>query len=77
MRSNLSVVLAALLLFSCCFLPAQTQEKNYTNTINQLKASIEDQTGIFYHSAYERLAYLSDTYGPRLWGSDALESVIL
>ena len=29
------------------------------------------------YAAYERLAYISDTYGPRLWGSDSLEQVIL
>lgn len=53
------------------------EEKNYTSIVNQLQASIQNQTGLFYHSAYERLAYISDTYGPRLWGSEALESVIL
>ena len=38
--------------------------------------AIEDKNSNFYHSAYERLAYLSDTYGPRMWGSEALEQVI-
>lgn len=51
-------------------------EKDYTDLVKFLKTSIEDQKGIFYHSAYNRLAYISDTYGPRMWGSNALETVI-
>jgi carboxypeptidase Q len=51
-------------------------EKDYTDLVKSLKASIEDQKGIFYHSAYNRLAYISDTYGPRMWGSNTLETVI-
>ena len=31
-----------------------------------------DDKGPFYHGAYEKLAYISDTYGPRMWGSPAL-----
>ena len=45
--------------------------------VKLLKSNIENKTGIFYHSAYERLAYITDTYGPRMWGSQALEMVIL
>ena len=44
-------------------------EKNYTDFIQTIKKSIEDPISIFYHSAYERLAFISDTYGPRMWGS--------
>lgn len=51
-------------------------EKDYTELVHLLKSNIENQTGIFYHSAYERLAYISDTYGPRMWGSQVLEMVI-
>ena len=28
------------------------------------------------YSAYDRLAYITDTYGPRMWGSITLEQVI-
>lgn len=51
-------------------------EKDYTELVQFLKSNIENKTGIFYHSAYERLAYISDTYGPRMWGSQVLEMVI-
>lgn len=51
-------------------------EKDYTGFVEKIKESISDPKGIFYHSTYERLAYLSDTYGPRLWGSSTLERVI-
>ena len=47
-------------------------EKDYTDLVKHFKSSIENQTGPFYHSAYERLAYISDTYGPRMWGSQVL-----
>ena len=51
-------------------------EKDYTDFVKKIKDSIEDKSSIFHHSAYERLAYISDTYGPRMWGSKALEQVI-
>ena len=58
-------------------LTAVLAEKNYTDFVQHIKANIENQTGDFYHSAYKRLAFISDTYGPRLWGSQTLEIVIL
>lgn len=30
----------------------------------------------YKHSAWNRLAYLTDTYGPRMWGSAVLELAI-
>jgi hypothetical protein len=51
-------------------------EKDYTDVVKLLKNKIEDKNGIFRHSAYNRLAYISDTYGPRMWGSQVLETVI-
>jgi carboxypeptidase Q len=51
-------------------------EKDYTDFVKFLKTQIENKNGPFYHSAYNRLAYISDTYGPRMWGSQVLEMVI-
>jgi len=51
-------------------------EKDYTDVVKFLKSQIENKDGPFYHSAYNRLAYISDTYGPRMWGSQVLEMVI-
>ncbi|MCB0370965.1 MAG: hypothetical protein KDD45_16475 [Bdellovibrionales bacterium] len=51
-------------------------EKDYTDFVKSLKSNIENTTGNFYHSAYNRLAYISDTYGPRIWGGQVLEMVI-
>ena len=51
-------------------------EKDYTDFVNHLKTNIENTTGGFYHSAYNSLAYISDTYGPRMWGGQVLEMVI-
>jgi hypothetical protein len=57
-------------------LSAVQAEKDYTDLVTHLKENIENKTGIFYHSAYQRLAYISDTFGPRMWGSPVLEMVI-
>lgn len=63
-------------LLICLVIMLVSGEKDYTDLVKSLKASIEDKNGIFYHSAFNRLAYISDTYGPRMWGSNALETVI-
>ena len=57
-------------------LTAVHTEKDYTEFVKDLKANIEDKNGPYYHSVYNRLAYISDTYGPRMWGSQTLEMVI-
>lgn len=54
---------------------AMGQTPDYTEAVNKLKDAITQPN--FKHKAYERLAYISDTYGPRLWGSAALEKTIL
>jgi carboxypeptidase Q len=64
-------IVAVLLLTAVC------AEKDYTDFVKSLKTNIEDKTLDFYHSAYNRLAFISDTYGPRMWGSQTLEQVII
>ena len=49
-------------------------EKDYSDVVKTLKDKIGQAP--WKHSAYERLAYIVDTYGPRMWGSVALEQVI-
>ena len=49
-------------------------EKDYTPFVKDLQQKI--QQAPFKGSAYERLAYITDTYGPRMWGSVVLEEVI-
>lgn len=49
-------------------------EKDYTDFVKDLKNKIG--MAPWKHSAYDRLAYIVDTYGPRMWGSVALEQVI-
>lgn len=63
------ILVAALL--GCAF-----AEKNYTDFVLNLNDSIHNQKLPFYHSAWERLAYITDTYGTRMWGTDTLEQVI-
>lgn len=53
-----------------------TAEIDYTETVQKLQDAINNNAD-FHHKAYEHLAYISDTFGPRMWGSDALEKVIL
>ena len=59
-----------LLVLASCFLV----EKDYTEDINMLITAMK--TAKFKGKSYERLAYLSDTYGPRMWGSPTLEMAI-
>jgi hypothetical protein len=49
-------------------------EKDYTDLVKYLKQKITESP--FKGSAYNRLAYITDTYGPRMWGSVVLEQVI-
>jgi carboxypeptidase Q len=51
-------------------------EKNYTNVIQDLQAAINNSRLLYKHFAYDQLAYVVDTFGPRLWGSSNLEYVI-
>lgn len=55
-------------------LTAATVEKDYTDFVVDLSNKIKQAP--WKHSAYDRLAYLTDTYGPRMWGSMALEQAI-
>jgi len=64
------------LIVVCLVLATLNAEKDYTDVVKFLKSQIENKTGTFYHSAYDKLAYITDTYGPRMWGSQVLEMVI-
>ncbi len=64
------------ILVLCLIFSLISAEKDYTDLVKFLKAKIEDKSGPYYHAAYNRLAYISDTYGPRMWGSNTLETVI-
>ena len=65
-------LLLALVLLA--LLPHIHAEKDYTDVVKTLQASIGKAP--WKGSAYNRLAYIVDTYGPRMWGSVALEQVI-
>ena len=49
-------------------------ETDYTTFVADLQAKINSAP--YKHSAWDRLAYLTDTYGPRMWGSSVLEMAI-
>lgn len=49
-------------------------ETDYTPIVNDLKVKITQAP--WKHSSWDRLAYLTDTYGPRMWGSVVLEKAI-
>ena len=48
----------------------------HAEAIKLIKDSVEDPSSEFHGSSFNRLAYLVDTYGPRLWGSQSLELAI-
>ena len=66
-----NLLIIAALIFLSCFVSA---EKDYTAFVQYLAQKIQEPP--FKGSAYDRLAYITDTYGPRMWGSMALEQVI-
>ena len=49
-------------------------EKDYTDFVKFLAQKIKEPG--FKGSAYERLAYITDTFGTRMWGSASLEQAI-
>lgn len=66
--------LLATLVILALALPASSAEKNYTEFVNTIKDKIGQAP--WKGASYDRLAYIVDTYGPRMWGSVALEQVI-
>ncbi|EGR28606.1 plasma glutamate carboxypeptidase, putative [Ichthyophthirius multifiliis] len=66
-----------LITFSLSIIIREQLNLKYINDITKIKSTIEDQSSQYHHSAYNRLAYIVDTYGPRLWGSDVLEAAIM
>ena len=66
--------LLATLVILTLALPASSAEKNYTDFVNTIKDKIGQAP--WKGASYDRLAYIVDTYGPRMWGSVALEQVI-
>lgn len=37
------------------------------NQVSNFKKEVENVTSPFHNAAFNRLAYIVDTYGPRLW----------
>lgn len=70
MKALLITLLSVLIFTQAVF----SEEKDYTDFVKYLKEKI-NQTP-FKGSAYKRLAFITDTYGPRMWGSTVLEQVI-
>lgn len=62
----LTLCLMLLSLVSC--------ETDYAAVVADLGNKIKQNP--YKHSAWNRLAYLTDTYGPRMWGSAVLELAI-
>jgi len=65
---------ALCILLLAIFSTVLAAEKDYTNFVKDLQSKI--QQAPYKGSSYERLAYITDTYGTRMWGSTTLEQVI-
>ena len=50
-------------------------QKDYNEVVAAINAALNTDP-LLKHSAYNRVAYLVDTFGTRLWGSDSLELAI-
>lgn len=66
--------LIAILCFAALLTASFSAEKDYTDFVKNLQEKIKLPG--FKGASYERLAYITDTYGPRMWGSSTLEQVI-
>ena len=66
----------SILVLSLLIIATSAQAEDYTTIVQNLIDNMHNVSGLFHHAAYNRLALLSDTYGPRLWGSAALEKAI-
>ena len=64
----------AIIFFCLIIVLINSAQKDYTEFVNFLAQKIKEPN--FKGSAYERLAYITDTYGARMWGSTVLEQVI-
>lgn len=40
------------------------------DVVASIKQTVLDPESPHHHAAYKNLAYISDTYGPRMWGSE-------
>ena len=67
---NLFILVIVVIIFQLSL----SDEKNYTSFVLDLQQKIQQKP--WKYSAYDRLAYITDTYGPRMWGSITLEQVI-
>lgn len=60
------------LLSNSSFLP---DSPDYNDVVKIIDTALQTDSSL-HHAAYQRTAYLVDTYGPRLWASDSLELAI-
>lgn len=67
----LFIAFLSILIFSQVVINA---EKDYTDFVKTLQQKIKESP--FKGSSYNRLAYITDTFGPRMWGSTVLEQAI-
>lgn len=67
----MKIRIALIFLFLAIFVEEMScVEKNYTDFVKYLQLKITQAP--FKGGAYKKLAYLTDTYGPRMWGSQVL-----
>ena len=52
------------------FLPSQ--ENIYNGNIELIRTTVKSENSELHHLAYNRLAYIVDSFGPRMWGSKSM-----
>ncbi|CAD8186171.1 unnamed protein product [Paramecium pentaurelia] len=68
-----------LLVFTFCvnaLMLRSVKDKITEGVIQQIREQIKNPQSQYYHSAYNRLAYYVDTFGPRLWGSENMADAV-
>jgi carboxypeptidase Q len=69
---SIYILLLGLLIFSNSQFSKRQKPDIYTRTVTKIRDTVANDTN-FKHQSYKRTAYLVDTFGPRLWGSQTLE----
>ena len=58
-------IIFLLCIFAICVISNETLEKDYTEAISAIMMAVKSRSSKLHHGAFDRLAYITDTFGPR------------
>ena len=72
---TIQIILFFLLSVHVVLSRSNIKESSYKDIVQLIRSELQNNPDL-HHSAFERTALFSDTFGPRLWGSKQLELAI-